>query len=38
VDDVLTTGATVRAAALRLREAGAVRIDVVTFARVATTP
>ena len=38
VDDVLTTGATVRAAALRLRRAGADRVDVVTLARVATIP
>lgn len=38
VDDVLTTGATVRAAALRLRQAGATHVDVVTFARVATIP
>lgn len=36
IDDVLTTGATVRAAARRLRGAGAYRVDVVTFARVAT--
>ena len=36
VDDVLTTGATVRAAAHHLRRAGADRIEVVTFARVAT--
>lgn len=36
VDDVLTTGATVRAAAHRLREAGADRVDVITFVRVAT--
>jgi predicted amidophosphoribosyltransferase len=33
VDDVYTTGATVGAAALALRAAGAVRVDVVTFAR-----
>jgi predicted amidophosphoribosyltransferase len=38
VDDVLTTGATVRAAAHCLRRAGADRVDVVTFARVATIP
>ncbi|MGI9187854.1 MAG: ComF family protein [Gaiellales bacterium] len=38
VDDVLTTGATVRAAATSLRRAGAERVDVVTFARVATIP
>jgi predicted amidophosphoribosyltransferase len=36
IDDVLTTGATVRAAAHHLRAAGADRVDVVTFARVAT--
>jgi len=36
VDDVLTTGATVRAAAHHLRRAGADRVEVVTFARVAT--
>jgi predicted amidophosphoribosyltransferase len=36
IDDVLTTGATVRAAALSLRRAGAEQVDVVTFARVAT--
>ena len=36
IDDVLTTGATVRAAAHHLRGAGAERVDVVTFARVAT--
>jgi predicted amidophosphoribosyltransferase len=33
VDDVYTTGATVAAAAAALREAGAVRVDVVSFAR-----
>ena len=33
VDDVLTTGATVRAAALALRRAGASRIQVLTLAR-----
>jgi len=33
VDDVFTTGATVRAAALTLREAGAASIYVVTFSR-----
>ncbi len=38
IDDVLTTGATVRAAAHRLRSVGADRVDVVTFARVATIP
>ena len=36
VDDVLTTGATVRAVAHQLRRAGAERVDVVTFVRVAT--
>ncbi len=35
VDDVLTTGATAQAAASVLRRAGAARVDVVTFARVA---
>lgn len=35
VDDVLTTGATVEACARALRRAGAARIDVLTFARVA---
>lgn len=34
VDDVLTTGATVSAAARALRRAGASRVDVVSFARV----
>ena len=33
VDDVYTTGATVSAAASALRKAGAVRVEVVTFAR-----
>lgn len=33
VDDVFTTGATAGAAATALRKAGAVRVDVVTFAR-----
>ncbi|MCY1078751.1 ComF family protein [Archangium lansingense] len=33
VDDVLTTGATVRAAATALREAGAIRVEVITLAR-----
>lgn len=33
VDDVYTTGSTVSAGATALRKAGAVRIDVVTFAR-----
>lgn len=35
VDDVLTTGATVGAATRALRRAGAARVDVLTFARVA---
>lgn len=35
VDDVYTTGATVNAAATALRQAGASRIEVVTFARAA---
>jgi predicted amidophosphoribosyltransferase len=34
VDDVYTSGATVNAAALALRKAGATRVDVVCFARV----
>jgi ComF family protein len=33
VDDVFTTGATLQAAAAALREAGAVRVEAVTFAR-----
>jgi len=33
VDDVFTTGATVRAAAQTLRMAGAARVDVITFSR-----
>jgi predicted amidophosphoribosyltransferase len=33
VDDVFTTGATASAAAQALRRAGAIRVDVVTFAR-----
>jgi ComF family protein len=35
VDDVLTTGATVSAATRALKRAGAARVDVLTFARVA---
>lgn len=35
VDDVLTTGATVSAAARTLRRAGVARVDVITYARVA---
>ncbi len=34
VDDVMTTGATVAACAKTLKRAGAVRVDVLTFARV----
>ena len=34
VDDVLTSGATANAAASALRKAGAVRVEIVTFARV----
>lgn len=34
LDDVITTGATVRAAASALRAAGAARVDVLAFARV----
>jgi predicted amidophosphoribosyltransferase len=33
VDDVFTTGATLAAAAAALMEAGAMRVDAVTFAR-----
>jgi predicted amidophosphoribosyltransferase len=33
IDDVYTTGATTSAAASALRAAGAIRVDVVTFAR-----
>jgi predicted amidophosphoribosyltransferase len=33
VDDVLTTGATLEAAARVLRQAGAKRVDAVVFAR-----
>lgn len=36
VDDVYTTGATLKACARALKRAGAVRIDCLTFARVAT--
>lgn len=38
VDDVLTTGATVNAAARVLRKAGADRVDVLVFARVVSDP
>jgi ComF family protein len=38
VDDVLTTGATLEAAARTLRRAGASQIDVLTFARVVAAP
>lgn len=37
VDDVMTTGATLRAGVRQLRQAGAERVDIVTFARVVTT-
>ena len=37
IDDVLTTGATVSAAARALRRAGAARIDVLTFAHAVKT-
>ena len=37
VDDVMTTGATLRAGVWRLRQAGAEQVDVVTFARVVTS-
>lgn len=37
VDDVMTTGATLRAGVGQLRQAGAEQVDVVTFARVVTT-
>lgn len=37
VDDVLTSGATVNAAARALLRAGATRVDVLVFARVCTT-
>lgn len=36
VDDVMTTGATAAACARVLRRAGAARVDVITYARVAT--
>lgn len=36
IDDVYTTGATIRACARVLKRAGAVRIDCLTFARVAS--
>jgi len=38
VDDVYTTGATADAAASALRLAGAVQVDVLTFARTIRTP
>ena len=38
VDDVLTSGATLNAAARVLLRAGAARVDVLTFARVVTGP
>ncbi len=37
VDDVMTTGATLRAGVRQLRRAGATHVEVVTFARVVTT-
>lgn len=37
VDDVMTTGATAAACARVLRRAGAARVDVITYARVAAT-
>ena len=37
VDDVMTTGATLRAGVRQLRQAGAEQVDVVTFARVVTS-
>jgi predicted amidophosphoribosyltransferase len=37
VDDVMTTGATLRAGVRQLRRAGARQVDVVTLARVVTT-
>ena len=36
IDDVLTTGSTVNAAARALLRAGARHVDVLTFARVVT--
>ena len=36
VDDVLTTGSTVEAATRALLKAGAARVNVLTFARVAS--
>jgi len=37
IDDVYTTGATIKAAASAVKRAGAKRIDVVTFSRVLTS-
>ena len=38
IDDVLTTGATLSAATLALREAGAGQVNVAVFARVEAAP
>jgi ComF family protein len=38
IDDVLTSGATLNAAARALLRAGAAQVDALTFARVVTTP
>jgi predicted amidophosphoribosyltransferase len=38
VDDVLTTGATARAAAAALREAGAAQVQVLALARAFASP